>query len=169
MVSIRNNRNSFKGKYTEKFSTQVLQCLKTSMKLLAYKLGISYSTYYNWHAGDIAFPPDLIPSLCKACEYDDDRLRTINFFLEPLDLMPIKTPQIVNDDDTGKIVSYHDIHWGTMLNLYRLAKDKKSVGQSKIVKVEVEPIVYEGMGACSEIMTFITKVKEEAKGRQGRR
>ena len=76
----------FQGNFTEEFSTQVLQRLKMPMKTIAYGLGVSYKTYYNWVTGISTYPPDLIAKLYQITK--DSRI--FRFFLEPCEFIALK-------------------------------------------------------------------------------
>jgi len=67
----------------------LLQYLETPRKAIAIDLGIPYSTYDNYLRGSVSFPPDLIPALYNACEYEADRESILHFFLCPLDLIAV--------------------------------------------------------------------------------
>ena len=89
MGQYRENGNGFQGKHTASFTTEVLQQLLTSRKSICIDLGIPYTTYAHWYEGSVSFPPDLIPNLYNACEYESDRELIIHFFLCPLDLIAV--------------------------------------------------------------------------------
>ena len=67
----------------------LLQYLETPRKAIAIELGIPYSTYDNYLRGGVSFPPDLIPALYLACEFESDRESILHFFLCPLDLIAV--------------------------------------------------------------------------------
>jgi len=88
MGQYKENSSNGQGKYTFNFS-MLLQSLLTPRKSIAIDLGVPYSTYDNYLRGNVSFPPDLIPALYNACEYESDKEVILHFFLCPLKMMAV--------------------------------------------------------------------------------
>ena len=80
---------AFQGNWTGKFSSEILRQLKVPIKTLAYELGVSYKTLWNWIEGLYAFPPDLISRLYEVTK---DR-RIFDFFLRPTGFIALEDPK----------------------------------------------------------------------------